>query len=715
MIIKKYSFILCIIAFNTGCSKQAFFSLSRPSQLRPAPSVINSRNLSLLAQREYWNTSLPLTTSSQLFYYTAHSANVQTQSVPISFQSLSITSNMQSNTNLDLPQAFNSPNFNNPDTSRFADIKPEISTLASLSQPIDFQNRPILNIQTNTNLNLPEYDSHLDSDHSTLQIIDRQTPSIKPSLQQPLNLQNQKAPKLSNTFPPLYSENTDISLSNEQSEVKPPPIPLPPLASPPPQSPPSPSPPPSPQTTQEHAFHTFFPYTWSKASFSQPIHDRNKTTLLFQAYDDRGFPIRDLREEDLIIKENQSEILNYTLSLSLPPQREDDYIELVFVIDTGANMTDRRHIISGSVESLRNELEKYQMHLKFCLVTFKDNLGEKCDNGFIDNNYFSFFQNHISNLKLTGGGGTNTQNPLLGLLAAANIPRSDNQRIVILITDALPWLEGQTLPRRPVPLHSTVLDRLSSQIPNQPGIPVFALTRSHDLFSEITEDTSGQWFDIHDIINRKTGLDDVSHQIREHLNILRAEYIVEDQQGLNPFLSLEERSIEISSQFEDVHIEIQDIQSNMPEGRAEPQSRFLLSRDAVINKDHISVVRTSHGFDERLTNFFIEDGEIVFIEILPEGSQISVQYESGDLIDNIQRHPLVLEGHTQAESSTDQISSISLTLNGKSVLREDFEIELASDNHFYLNLNENVFDNTDPYGIRASGGLNISATYEITN
>ena len=199
-------------------------------------------------------------------------------------------------------------------------------------------------------------------------------------------------------------------------------------------------------------------------------------------------------------------------------------LEVVFVIDTGANMQRYRNVITDSVRYLKDELEKHQIYPEFCFVTFKDSVEQKCS-GFINNNNFTAFQSYVSNLRLTGGGGTNTQNPLAGLDAAADIPRSHNQRIIILITDALPWLEVHNSHRRRVPQYSKVLDKLHSQSET----PVFALTRSHDLFFDLTEDTLGQWFDIRKIEKEEISIDYVFNQIGEHLNTLyNGEVIIAD-------------------------------------------------------------------------------------------------------------------------------------------------------------------------------------------
>ena len=732
MDIKKYNLILCILIFNTGCSKQVSFSLNRSSRLPPAPSTINSRDLSLLNQSESKKVHSPLAISSQPFHHTSHIANMQTPSTPFYFQKAPTPIFLKLNTNLNLPQKFNLSNLSNPDTSNFVDVQQTPTYLISSPQSVDFQNKPVANMQigistdwdllqtpnpfhfyglgnsksqlqpvdfqnrslanrpSNTNLNSPQYNSVDLNNNYALQFVDQKTPFIQPSLQ-PLDFQDQKIPQLANTLPLPYSKNINVSLSNVQPE-------------------PQESPKSSASQMSQREFRTFFPYTWSTTSFSQSVNDRNKTTLFFHAYNEKGFYARDLQKEDLIVTENQSEIFNYTLS----PQRQyERNLEVVFVVDTGGNMQRYKDIIAKSVQSLKNELEEQEIHPEFCLVTFKDSVEQTCHK-FIDNN-FMVFQNYISNLRLVGGGGTNTQNPLAGLLAAANIPRSDNQRIIVLITDALPWLEIHSLSRLMVPRYSRVLNRLSSQTFYQPGMQVFALTRSHHLFSDLTEDTFGQWFDIRKIEKKEISIDQVFNQIGEHLNILhKIEYLVEDQQGLNPSLALEERDIKIDSQIEDIQIEIQEIQSNMPDGGIEPQSRFLLSKDNIINKDHIYVVSTVDGFKGLEYDFFIEDGEIVFTEVLPEGVQIAVQYEKGDLIDNIQRHPLILKGNHTDTADQIEISSISLKLNGKPASNEDFEIESISDNRFYFHLSENVFHNTDPYNIRMSSGLNISIIYEVT-
>ena len=473
----------------------------------------------------------------------------------------------------------------------------------------------------------------------------------------------------------------------------------------------------------QHEFHDIFTYTLSEDSFFQSTYNKNKTTLLFRAFDNYDLNIRDLQEDDIIVLENQTEVKNYTLSSER--QRLDRKLEVVFAIDTAASMRKYANDAKENIVYFVNKLQEAQIHASFCLVTFKDLVEREGDECFpddvptsrIDENNSKFLED-ISELGFRRGG-VYQENALGGVVSASKAPWSvDSQRMVILVTDALFWERRDSHPEaRKAPEYSTVLDVLAEN-----DIQVFALTQDYPGFSKnyfelpsLVEATSGRWFNIKNLSNQD--MNNIFDQVRDQIDVsYKIDYFVEDQERLDPFLSLEDRQIVLTArnpQVNAVKIQIEDVHSNMPEGSRQLQSYWPLSREAVVNEDHVFVT-----VDEQSeSHFLIENGGIFFPDPPPIGSKIFIQYEAGSLKENVREHPLLLQIDPQHQSSSDiQIASASLELNGMPVPDQDFEIKyLGSTDSMQLHLSENIFDNADLYGIRSLGELRISLSYEVVS
>ena len=103
----------------------------------------------------------------------------------------------------------------------------------------------------------------------------------------------------------------------------------------------------------------------------------------------------------------------------------------------------------------------------------------------------------------------------------------------------------------------------------------------------------------------------------------------------------------------------------------------------------------------------MKTGRYLFTEPPPNSSEIFVRYDLEGLINNIQKHSLVLQPPSQIEAS-----SFSLILNGKEADHTYFEIEPIDDGSVSLNLKNEIFSDEDPFNIRQSNGLSISLLYE---
>ena len=477
---------------------------------------------------------------------------------------------------------------------------------------------------------------------------------------------------------------------------------------------------------EPYVFEDFFPYQRMQKTYHQIVNEKNKTTLFFQAFDRHGLNIRDLQKDNLHLSENGIRIENYTLSSER--QRFDHKLEIAFAIDTAGSMGKYIDMVKNNIVDFVNELEAGQIDVNLCLVTFRDSVERRCSFFYPDNpltpqneNVLRFLDT-LSRLELHSGYNEYHENVLGGTLAAArNTPwSSGSQRMMILATDALFWIPlhfranfyNSRPESRNAPEYEAVLNELTEN-----NIQLFALTQDYQGFSKsyfnehpsLVRATSGLWFNIKTLEERS--MQAVFDHIRDQLNIFyKIEYFVEDQEGLNPFLALENRKIDLTanatqnSYEQNIQMEIQNIHSNLPEGASHLLSKWSLN-EPDIKKDNIIV--TVNGIEKKLEeDFLIEDGQIFFTEPPSNGSEIIVTYELEELVNNIQKHPLNLSS-TQRE-----VSNFSLLLNEKEVDQTYFEIRQANDGRFSLYLNDSVFSDEDPFNIRESNGLSISLSYE---
>ena len=487
-----------------------------------------------------------------------------------------------------------------------------------------------------------------------------------------------------------------------------------------PPPPPSPPPPQIVQERQQHELRETFVYTFQSDIFYQPRLDKNKTTLSFKAYDGYGFNRGGLQSEDLILTENQVRVENYTLSSH--SETESQGLDLVFLINVSGSMRRDINLIKENIAHLIYAMDRSYLHARLCLVTFRDHVDKTCKKFVTDdpltpqNENLIAFLDEISKLELRGGGGGRKENALAGLLASAqNTPwKIGHQRIIVLATDAQFWNRiDPRLSNIIVPSYENVLSALTTR-----NIQVFTMTYDYMGFSKnyfsqqssVVEATGGQWFDLKKLRDKEITIEAIVQQIKNQFHtIYTIEYFVDDNMGLNPTLSLEERDIDIASSHSnsDIRIERQNVHSNMPYGRPEPQLRWLLDTDQHLQNVYVTI----NGQEEH--GFFIEDGYIIFNQPPQEGSEIYVTYESGDLIDNVKWHPLVLQVDSSHPSAEIEITNGTLYLNGQLAKDSDFTIEPSASGHFHLRLDENVFSNEDPFGIRQSGHLEISFLYEV--
>ena len=91
-----------------------------------------------------------------------------------------------------------------------------------------------------------------------------------------------------------------------------------------------------------------------------------------------------MQKDDIVLSENGLEVENYTLSAT--ERRLNHKLEVVFVIDVGADMERYSEAMEENITYFVNKLEEFQIHTNFCLLAFTDLVNEgQCDIFFPDN------------------------------------------------------------------------------------------------------------------------------------------------------------------------------------------------------------------------------------------------------------------------------------------------------------------------------------------
>lgn len=316
---------------------------------------------------------------------------------------------------------------------------------------------------------------------------------------------------------------------------------------------------------------------------SVTISPKNTITLLFKAYDVRGFQVNGLQKEDIKVMENGVEIVDYTFSAQT--QKLNKQLEMVFAIDITSSMNRYINMIKESITSFVNELASLNIQTKLCLLTFNDIVEKQCDQFVGDhpntpeNENLISFLNDLSEQKAMGGGHIQ-ENSLGGVLSAVeNTPWGEgNQHIVFLVTDGPFWVqpsamddpEGHNAPFYYDPQQPNLLDTLQAFVASH-GLQIFAITKNIPGFSQdyfeypsIVESTNGDWFDIDRLNTGAITIDHIFAYIKDQMDIsYTLEYIVEDHPNLDPLLPLAERKITLSLKDfdnEDITLDIQDIE-----------------------------------------------------------------------------------------------------------------------------------------------------------
>jgi outer membrane protein OmpA-like peptidoglycan-associated protein len=154
--------------------------------------------------------------------------------------------------------------------------------------------------------------------------------------------------------------------------------------------------------------------------------------LIFSAVNNRNEFIKTLRKEDVIVLENGMQ--RPILSLDLVSGENRVPIDIVFVIDQTASITDMIGVVKQHVNHFVEMLRQYGFDYRLGLVRFSDIIEWQSPKLTDD---VAEFEKWVTDIPTVGGGDPN-ENALEGLHAIASMPlRPIALRLAVLITDAM--------------------------------------------------------------------------------------------------------------------------------------------------------------------------------------------------------------------------------------------------------------------------------------
>lgn len=461
-----------------------------------------------------------------------------------------------------------------------------------------------------------------------------------------------------------------------------------------------------------------FKLSQSEQTITQESLEENETAISFQVRQPDGSLLQNLNKNDLTVIEGLIPVDKFKLSKNSMETKE--VVDIAFVVDVTGSM-------SATIESAKIRLINFVRnsraagyHTRMCLVTFGDYTLRRCDK-FYDNNpadsstatQVEELISEITKLRaLKGssdpGGADLNENPMRALIDTAGAAWStNNQRFAILITDdGFLYSPGNSGAVGDLaPKYAEVKAALQNS-----KVKVFAATPSLAGYNKnfgselgIVSLSQGEWFNFADLISGKITLDTILNRILTNVNTtFTITYVADEIQGLNPTLSLALRKFQLQL-LNPLLGTIQSLQykSNLPDGRADYKSEFLLSNKK-IKKDSLKVIL--NGVPQTSGFKLTSDGKVKFDKAPNAASVIQVAYMYEKIKDAIALKPILLSDRIDPKT-------ITVELNGYKAKKQDYTIDETTEGFYVVNIQESALDDADPYKILANNGLHFDIKF----
>lgn len=444
--------------------------------------------------------------------------------------------------------------------------------------------------------------------------------------------------------------------------------------------------------------------------FRQEIYDQNLTTIPFRAYSANGFNYPDLKKSDLRIVENGLEVKNFDLK---GQNATDSEVDIVFTLDITGSMDHEVNAVKAAIRRFVGQLDSRRVNARLCVVTFKDDIPDRCKKFVEDdpltpaNENLDWFEDFLARLD-PNGGGKPYENSLGGLLEASKgTPWGANrQRVIVLITDANFWF----LPNHknePEAKWAPYYDDVTASLKSS-GALVFPITPSMHAYSKdfynkpaVTKVNGGKWFDLRELQSGKTSMDGVLDQIGNYIvTDYAVEYASDQNPGLDPHLPLTQRTIELTPINPAIAgFKVGKPQSNWATGQPLPKKEFALRSAAKPGTERVTVNGRPMN-----TGYLLSADKLVFQTAPAPGSEIRIQYEAKKLRDHVLVRSLFLSGKGR-------LTNLRVFLNSSWAPADRYQITTTREGGYVLDLTDSTFQESDPYGIRTKGYLDVSVEY----
>ena len=438
------------------------------------------------------------------------------------------------------------------------------------------------------------------------------------------------------------------------------------------------------QAVQDTAYEPF------SEKFQQVVYDLNQTSVAFHASDARGYTISDLRPEDVILYENGKLVEDFGLQVKSLPERNVDF---VFVVDTTMGMDKIVAHLKNQVALFQQGLDAAKLKASFCLLTFADHTEKKCDRM----GTLSDLKNELGRMKFKLSVDSN-ENQLRALIDAVNTSpwRQGARRSIVLVTNAgfsyAPENKGNA--GSDAPTYEETF-----QLLKRSGTAVFVVgptkTKGYDqMFGSLSTLSGaseyGRFYDFSKVENNELKISDLFFDWAHFIPIdYQLNYVVENQQGLNPELPLQQRQMTMSFQNQDWFSGPLYVSSNLPNGRGAYVKKWKLSKNARGFQKNLKVLVNGepYGRFARVNGTHLEMDTAA-----PAGAEIQVYYDLDRFQEQVKTEIMVLPSNID-------FSRFIVRANGVSLGLEQIRLSQNSQGHYLLNPGLLTADFEDPLNI----------------
>jgi hypothetical protein len=217
----------------------------------------------------------------------------------------------------------------------------------------------------------------------------------------------------------------------------------------------------------------------------------------------------------------------------------------------------------------------------------------------------------------------------------------------------------------------------------------------------IVQASLGEWFNFDGLIKGSITLDTILNRIidRVQTNYI-ATYKVDESMGFDPTIPLAARKIELKIKpGRNTIIDLQSIQSNLPNGREGYKKRFKIGTAKRIHRESLTV----HINGQRQSAYeVLADGDLEFSNAPAPNSKIQITFSYLDLKDSVSLQPIILQ-----DPNVRSLADLSVLLNGQLANPQDYDVAQTIEGFLSIRLNDSTLRSEDPYKVRENGGLDV--------